>query len=128
MLGEFPMSARIAASDIARAKAWYRDKLGLTPQKEEMGGTALWYRSGQTWFFLYQTESAGTANNTVGGWEVSGIEAVMDDLRSRGVVFEDYDFGEMKTVNGLLSAGDYKACWFKDCEGNVMELTEAPAG
>lgn len=50
----------------------------------------------------------------------------MADLRSRGVVFEDYDFGEMKTVNGLLSVGGYKAAWFKDSEGNTLELTEVP--
>ena len=61
MLREFPMSARLAASDIARARAWYDEKLGLTPEKEEMGGAGLWYRSGATWFYLYQTATAGTA-------------------------------------------------------------------
>jgi catechol 2,3-dioxygenase-like lactoylglutathione lyase family enzyme len=127
MLGEFPLSARLAASDIGRARAWYEEKLGLSPAKEEMGGASLWYRSGGTWFLLYQTASAGTAQNTVGGWEVRGLEAVMADLRGRGVTFEDYDFGEMKTVDGVLSMGDYKAAWFKDSEGNVLELTEAPA-
>ena len=126
MLGDFPMSARLAASDIGRARAWYEGKLGLTPEHEEMGGAGLWYRSGATWFYLYQTDSAGTAQNTVGGWEVKGIEAVMADLRSRGVTFEDYDFGEMKTVDGLLTIGGYKAAWFKDSEGNTLELTEAP--
>ncbi len=127
MLGDFPMSARLAASDIGRARAWYEAKLSLTPKHEELGGgSGLWYQSAGTWFYLYQTDSAGTAQNTVGGWEVKGIEAVMADLRSRGVVFEDYDFGEMKTVNGLLSVGGYKAAWFKDSEGNTLELTEVP--
>ena len=50
----------------------------------------------------------------------------MAELRGRGVVFEDYDFGAFKTVNGLLQDGGYKAAWFKDSEGNVLELTEAP--
>lgn len=121
------MSARIAASDIGRARTWYEAKLGLTPRHEEMGGAGLWYQSGATWFYLYQTESAGTAKNTVGGWEVKGIEGVMAEMRRRGVVFEEYDFGgEMKTVDGLLSVSGYKAAWFKDSEGNVLELTEAP--
>jgi hypothetical protein len=127
MLRDFPMAARLAAIDIGRARAWYEEKLGLTPEKEEMGGAGLWYRTNGTWFYLYQTETAGTARNTVGGWEVRGIEAIMADLRSRGVSFQDYDFGEMKTVDGLLTAGDYKAAWFTDSEGNVLELTEAPA-
>ena len=127
MLRDFPMAARLAAIDIGRARAWYEEKLGLTPEKEEMGGSGLWYRTGGTWFYLYQTETAGSARNTVGGWEVHGIEAIMADLRSRGVTFEDYDFGEMKTVDGLLIVGDYRAAWFADSEGNVLELTEAPA-
>lgn len=127
MLSAHPMSARLAASDIARARAWYQEKLGFSPEREEMGGAGLWYRSGETWFYLYQTDSAGTARNTVAGWEVGGIEALMGELRSKGVTFEEYDFGEMRTENGLLSApGGYKAAWFKDSEGNTLELTEVP--
>jgi len=125
MLREFPISARIAASDIGRARAWYRDKLGLEPEVEEMGGMALWYRSGETWFLLYETSSAGTARNTVGGWEVTGLDGLMADLRSRGVVFEDYDFGnDWKTVDGVMSMEGHRAAWFTDSEGNVFELTE----
>jgi catechol 2,3-dioxygenase-like lactoylglutathione lyase family enzyme len=127
MLGDYPMATRLAASDIGRARAWYADKLGLKPEKEEMGGQALWYRTGGTWFLVYQTETAGTARNTVGGWEVAGLESLMAELRSRGVTFEDYDFGEMKTVDGLLSMDGYKAAWFADSEGNILELTEAPS-
>jgi len=125
MLGDFPMSARLAASDIQRARAWYEASLGLTPEREEMGGAALWYHSGATWFLLYQTDSAGTAQNTVGGWEVTGIEPLIAELRQRGVTFEEYDFGEMKTVDGVLTGPDgSKAAWFKDSEGNTLELTE----
>ena len=128
-LTDYPMSARVAAVDIGRARAWYDEKLGLVPSKEEAGGMALWYRTGETWFLLYQTESAGTAQNTVGGWEVSGIEELMDDLRARGVTFEEYDFGNgMATVNGLMTVPPgSKAAWFRDSEGNTFELTEVPS-
>ena len=127
-LVDHPMSARIAASDIGRARAWYEEKLGLVPAKEEMGGMALWYQTASTWFLLYQTDTAGTARNTVGGWEVTGIEELMESLRSRGVTFEEYDFGEgMKTVNGLMTMlPGYKTAWFRDSEGNTLELTETP--
>jgi hypothetical protein len=67
-LNEYPMSARLAATDIGRARAWCSGKLGLTPEKEEMGGMALWYRCSATWFLLYQTDTAGTARmKTVDG-------------------------------------------------------------
>lgn len=126
-LSDFPMSARLAAVDIGRARAWYAEKLGLEPQKEEMGGMALWYRCANTWFLLYQTDAAGTARNTVGGWEVDGLEEVMAELRSRGVEFQEYDLGEMKTVDGVLAmpTGE-KSAWFIDSEGNTLELTETP--
>jgi catechol 2,3-dioxygenase-like lactoylglutathione lyase family enzyme len=125
MLRDFPISARIAASDIGRARTWYEQKLGFSPEAEEMGGMALWYRSGSTWFLLYQTEAAGTAKNTVGGWEVSDLDATLSDLRSRGVVFEEYDFGNgMATVDGVMTVGSHRAAWFRDSEGNVFELTD----
>jgi catechol 2,3-dioxygenase-like lactoylglutathione lyase family enzyme len=128
MLTDFPIHATAAAIDLVRARRWYEERLGLIPEKEDQGG--LWYRfAGETWLYLYGTSSAGTAQNTIAGWTVGGIEAVMADLRSRGVTFEDYDFGELKTVDGLADFGMAKAAWFKDSEGNTYELSEvlAPA-
>ena len=123
MLKAFPISARAAASDLARARQWYEEKLDLKPEREEMGG--VWYRfAGDTWLYLYGTPSAGTARNTIAGWQVHNITRVMTDLRARGVVFEDYDFGDLKTEDGLADFGVAKAAWFKDSEGNTYELTE----
>ena len=126
MFKDYPLIARLAASDIKRAKAWYADKLGLTPQTEEMGGEVLYYQTGGHWFSIYQTTFAGTAKNTVAGWTVKGIEAFMEQMRARGVVFNDYDYGEIKTVDGLMSMGGFKAAWFTDSEGNTIELSEVP--
>ena len=79
----------------------------------------------EPWLSVYRTEFAGTARNTQAGWTVTGIEAVMADLRGRGVAFEDYDLGNgVVTVEGLLSMGPYKACWFKDSEGNTFEISQ----
>lgn len=124
MLQRFPIHATIAASDIERAKAWYAEKLGLEPKREDPGN--LWYEFGSgTWLLVYQTESAGTARNTQAGWTVENIGSVMEDLRGRGVQFEEYDFGEFKTVDGLIDApGQGKVAWFKDSEGNIFELSE----
>ena len=126
MLNAFPVYATVAAIDLDRARRWYADKLGLSPEQESMGG--LWYRfAGDAWLYVYATPSAGTARNTVAGWTVTGIESVMADLRNRGVTFEDYDFGEVKTVDGLADFGMAKAAWFTDSEGNVLELSEVLA-
>jgi catechol-2,3-dioxygenase len=123
MLQDFPISSRIAAIDLDRAVAWYEKALGLTPERTDPGG--VWYRcAGDTWLYLFATPSAGSARNTVAGWQVTDIEAVMTGLRERGVVFEDYDFGEFKTVDGLADFGMAKAAWFRDSEGNALEISE----
>ena len=123
MLKDFPIHATAAAVDLDRARHLYETRLGLVPEKEDQGGA--WFRFlGDTWLYLYGTPSAGTARNTIAGWTVTGIEAVIADLRRRGVVFEDYDFGEVKTVDGLADFGAAKAAWFKDSEGNTYELSE----
>jgi len=123
MLTQFPIHATAAASKLDRARRWFEEKLGVIPEREDGGG--VWYRfAGDTWLYLYGTTSAGTARNTIAGWTVTGIEAVMADLRGRRVVFEDYDFGELKTVDGLADFGTAKAAWLKDSEGNTYELSE----
>ena len=123
MLTDYPIHATAAAMDLERARSWYEERLGLVPEREDPGG--VWYRfAGETWLYLYATPSAGTARNTIAGWTVRDIAAVMADLRGRGVVFEDYDFEEWRTVEGLADFGMAKAAWFKDSEGNVYELSE----
>jgi len=125
MLKSFPVHASVAALDLNRARAWYADKLGLTPDME--GAEGLWYQFADgTWLHLYETQFAGTAKNTIAGWSVTDIESVMDDMRGRGLTFEEYDFGEgYRTVNGLMSAGGGKAAWFTDSEGNIYEISQA---
>ena len=126
MLSQFPIHPSAAVSDLERTRAWYSEKLGVSPEMEDPGG--LWYRfAGDTWLYLYTSTFAGTARNTVAGWSVKDIETVMADLRSHGVVFDDYDFGEIKTVDGLVNFGPAKAAWFKDPDGNTFELSEVMA-
>jgi catechol 2,3-dioxygenase-like lactoylglutathione lyase family enzyme len=122
---DFAVWPVLAASDVGRAKKWYEEKLGLTPEMEDPAG-GLWYRfAGETWLLVYPTPNAGTARNTQAHLDVTGIGAFMDDLRSRGVTFEEYDFGEYgRTENGLMDVMGWKAAWFKDSEGNTIEIAE----
>ena len=119
------VATMIAAADLARAKAWYADKLGFQPV-QEFEDIVVNYKSGSSDFSVYKTEFAGTAKNTVGLWRFVGVRPEVDRLKGRGVVFEEYDFGpEGKTVDGVLSdeQGNVVA-WFKDSEGNILGLTE----
>jgi hypothetical protein len=61
VLSNYPLTPRLPAADIDRAKEWYEAKLGLTPERSEEVGQGLWYQTGGGWFYLYPTPSAGTA-------------------------------------------------------------------
>jgi catechol-2,3-dioxygenase len=122
MLKDLDIIAVLPAKDIARAKDFYRDVLGLEPA-ETMDEENVLYRCGNgTAFLLYQTDNAGTAKNTQMGWATDDVEAEAEELRGRGVVFEEYDFPGLKTENGIATTTAGKAAWFLDTEGNILNI------
>lgn len=122
MLADHDIAASLPAADIVRAKAWYRDMLDLKPTEEMSDGGAL-YDSGQTQFLVYPTQFAGTNQATAAAWRVPDVPGTVSELRGRGVVFEEYDFDEIKTVDGVLTTPDgTQGAWFKDSEGNILGL------
>jgi predicted enzyme related to lactoylglutathione lyase len=129
MLNTSRVEANIPAADLARARAFYADKLGLTPTRD-MAGVSLAYRTeGGTTFNLYETAYAGQAGHTIAQWHVDDIEAEVHDLKAKGVEFEVYDMpgvrwdGEIASLEGLG-----RAAWFKDSEGNIMCVDQETAG
>jgi len=128
MLHDGEVATRLPARDLERAKAFYRNKLGLEPIEERPGGAR--YRCGNSYFALFQSAGASSGTHTQMGWEVKDIEATVAELRGRGVVFEEYDLPGFKTVNGIADiAGNYpskgsgeKAAWFYDSEGNLLGI------
>ncbi|MCC2659773.1 MAG: hypothetical protein K0R37_547 [Arthrobacter sp.] len=122
MLKEREVLAVLPAKDIARARDFYRDVLGLDPA-ETLDDENLVYRCGNgTSFLLYQTDNAGTAKNTQLSWETDNLEREVEELRGRGVVFEEYDFPGLKTENGIATSTAGRAAWFTDTEGNILSL------
>jgi predicted enzyme related to lactoylglutathione lyase len=124
MMDQFAIRVRLPATDVGRAKAWYEQKLGLAPKKEHMNHLLYELGSGTEVVVYPSPATAGTARNTQAEWTVQNIESVMDRLRSNGVQFEEYDFGQMKTENGLLQSPLGKSAWFKDSEGNTFQVSE----
>ena len=124
MLSNLPVHANIAAFDLDRAKRWYAEKLGLTPVFEAEGDTLI-YGDGEVLFTIYVSPNAGTAKNTVATWVVPNLPATMAQLRARGVVFEEYDLEDFKTVDGVMTDPDGgKGAWFLDSEGNTLALAQ----
>ncbi|MET3811123.1 VOC family protein [Arthrobacter sp. UYEF3] len=123
MLKDQPVGAVLPASDIARARDFYRDKLGLEPDNPDAGDNLQYTCGAGSRFMLYQTPHAGTAKNTQLGWMVTDLPATVAELRAAGVVFEDYDFPGLKTEDGIATLPDgNSAAWFLDSEGNILNV------
>jgi catechol 2,3-dioxygenase-like lactoylglutathione lyase family enzyme len=116
-------TAMIPAHDLARARAWYAEKLGLEPVRsnDEMGAE---YDLGGTAAFLYPTQYAGTAQHTILSFPSDDLVGEMAAMRAKGVEFLDYDLPGLKTVNGLAEFGPVKNAWCKDSEGNILGFVE----
>jgi len=113
----------IPVADVARARKFYEDKIGLTPKETYAGGVIYECGSG-SWVFMYPTHGAGTSKASTAFWSVDDVEAEVAELRARGVTFEDYDMPGLKTVNGIATAGGAKTAWFKDSEGNILAISQ----
>jgi len=124
MLANSSVSAALPASDIDRAKKFYQESLGLKISKEDPGGIVFECGSG-TSVLVYPSGFAGTNKATAAGWDVADIESEMTELRSKGVIFEEYDLPGLKTENGVATLGNEKAAWFKDSEGNILAISQS---
>jgi catechol 2,3-dioxygenase-like lactoylglutathione lyase family enzyme len=129
MLGEKDVAATLAVSDLQRARDFYENTLGLS---EVMGqGDFVLYRSGSSMVLVYQSEHAGTNKATAASWAAgSDFDAVVDDLRAKGVSFERYDDLPDTTREGDVHTfgDDLRSIWFKDPDGNILNVANMSAG
>jgi catechol 2,3-dioxygenase-like lactoylglutathione lyase family enzyme len=120
MLGRYEVGVSLAVKDLATARSFYKDKLGLMVEKE--GEYECTYSSGHVKVQIYVSSEAGTNKGTAATWEVDNIEAEVAELRSFGIEFEHYNSSDMQ-LNGDVHVMDgEKAAWFKDPDGNILCL------
>lgn len=131
-LGRGGVATRLPAQDLARARRFYAERLGLEPVEERPGG--LRYEVGRGEFALFESAGAPSGEHTQMGWEVDDLEATIAELRARGLEFEEYDLPGLRTVDGIAEVvGNYpskggvgeRAAWFRDGEGNMLGIGQA---
>jgi catechol 2,3-dioxygenase-like lactoylglutathione lyase family enzyme len=122
MNAENRATAMIPAHNVERAVAWYRDKLGIAPARQDEYGAS--YEFNGVLAFLYKSDFAGTAEHTMLSFDTADLDADMRDMRGRGVTFLDYDLPDLKTENGVASFGPVKNAWAKDSEGNILGFVQ----
>jgi predicted enzyme related to lactoylglutathione lyase len=115
-------AAALPAQDLQRAKAFYRDKLGLTPIDENPGGMLYELTKG-TGFLVFLSGGKPSGTHTQMAIEVQDLDQALKELRAKGVKLEEYDTPQLKTTDGVATLPDgQKVAWFKDSEGNVLGI------
>ena len=117
--------AFLAVSDLDRAERFYGDALGLTLRDERP--FALVTQVGGTQLRITATAAVAAAPHTVLGWAVSDLDATIDDLTARGVVFTRYDGMDQDERAIWTSPNGAHVAWFADPDGNNLSLTQFPA-
>ncbi|WP_274911448.1 VOC family protein [Streptomyces sp. WZ-12] len=132
-LAQGRVATRLPAQDLARARRFYSERLGLEPVDERPGG--LLYRCGGTEFVVFRSAGASPGTFTQMSWEVDDLDRVVSELGRRGVVFEDVELPGMlgggRTRDGIAEVeGNYpskgargeRGAWFRDSEGNMLGI------
>jgi len=121
MLNEHEAVATIAVKDTGSARKFYEGKLGLKPE-DVRGDEVVTYGSGRSRVFVYRSDYAGTNKATSATWTVEDVDGLARELKSKGVPFERYDIPGMKHEGDVHVAGDMRAAWFKDPDGNILSI------
>jgi catechol 2,3-dioxygenase-like lactoylglutathione lyase family enzyme len=122
MLAAKEAMATIAVKDIAKAKKFYGDTLGLKKAGEE-NEEVVTYHSGKSTILVYESQFAGTNKATSATWGVGDeLESIVSTLKKKGVPFEHYDMPGMKRQGDIHYADGFKAAWFKDPDGNILHI------
>jgi catechol 2,3-dioxygenase-like lactoylglutathione lyase family enzyme len=123
-LSNYPVSAQVAVSDIVRAEQFYQGILGLRAEGDQHGGSRSYACGGGTYLYVYASPAhAGKATATLARWDVPDIEQVVDELRAKGVSFEQYE-EPVTDAKGIHDSGYGKVAWFKDPDGNTFAIEQ----
>ena len=126
MLANTEVMATIAVRDIAAARAFYSDVLGLqeNPVGGEAEGEVLSYLSGSSQIMVYRSEFAGTNKATAATWTVGDeIGEIVAALKSKGVAFEHYEMPGLQLDGDIHVGEQMKVAWLKDPDGNILSIT-----
>ena len=123
MIGTGRISAVLCSTDLERSREFYEQQLGLALSPETIPNHLLFDCGNGTSLLVYGRPSENKGDHTQVRFWSSNVDADVAALAARGVVFEDYDFPALKTVDHVATtAGIGRSAWFKDPDGNTLAL------
>ena len=125
MLENADAVANLAVKNLDTAKKFYRDTVGLKQVGAE-GDEAIVFKSGNSKLNVYRSKYAGTNQATAVSWNVGDqVDEVVRELKGKGVRFEHYDLPGMTREGDIHIAGRMRTAWFKDPDGNILNVANA---
>jgi catechol 2,3-dioxygenase-like lactoylglutathione lyase family enzyme len=124
MLADQELVAFVATTDLARARAFYGDTLGLRLIDENP--FALVFATPGAQLRVTLVEKIAGAGYTVLGWHVPDVADAIRGLTARGVAFAQYDGVDQDDLGVWTAPGGARIAWFSDPDGNTLSLTEPP--
>jgi predicted enzyme related to lactoylglutathione lyase len=123
MLGDHPITPVLLAKDLAAAREFYHDRVGLEILDENED--AINFRCGAGTQLAVTKSTVGTADEqTQVSWQVQDLEAELAELRARGVKIEDYDMPGLKTEDGIADIGFAWMAWIIDPGKNALAIMQ----
>ena len=119
-LASSAVAVMLPVEDVDRATKFYEEKLGLEYGGVNLEGSAMFALDGGTTLVLLPRPGGSRADSTAMSWAVDDVGKEVKELKNRGVVFEDYDLPEFKTVDHVATMGGFQSAWFLDPDGNVL--------
>jgi len=123
VLGNHPVHPVLLAKDLAAARHFYHDQVGLEILVER-GDDAIEFRTGSTKITLSKSTTGTADSQTQLAWEVDDLAAELAELRARGVKIEDYDLPGLRTENGIADIGFALMAWIVDPGSNALAIME----
>ena len=128
MLKDNDVFATIAVKDLKKAQKFYGETLGLVRDTGPQQPTTATFRSGGARLLIYESKFAGTNQATAATWPVDDVAATVSALRAKGVRFEHYDnLPGLKVEGDLHVAGSFHVAWFRDPDGNILQIVSRRA-
>jgi catechol 2,3-dioxygenase-like lactoylglutathione lyase family enzyme len=121
MLSNRDAVANLAVKNVQAARKFYEGTLGLK-QVDAEGSELIVFESGNTKLNVYESKEAGTNKATAVTWAVDDVESEVNALKAKGVKFEHYDLPGLKRQGDVHIGGDMKVAWFKDPDGNILNI------
>jgi catechol 2,3-dioxygenase-like lactoylglutathione lyase family enzyme len=124
VLSDHPVFPILLSTDLDASRSFYRDTLGLELAREDPGDRLVFRSGGGTQLAITLSTTGTSDTQTQMAWRVPDIRAAVADLRTRGVLIEEYVAPDPVTTDGVADMGHSWAAWFIDPNGNVLAVVQ----